>query len=111
MRILDPRYGGLILTKKGKSYKFDALECLLKFEAEKLDKQEIIKARYVFNTFKKGELIKLEQAIFLVIPTMRSPMGIGIWASNSTEDISKAKAQHGGEVLDWSQLKNLLQPK
>lgn len=111
MRILDPRYGGLILTKKGKSYKFDALECLLKFEAEKLDKQEIIKARYVFNTFKKGELIKLEQAIFLVIPTMRSPMGIGIWASDSTEEISKAKAEHGGEVLDWSQLKNLLEKK
>ena len=111
MKILDSRYGGLILTKKGKSYKFDSLECLLNFEAKALDKKEIIKARYVFHTFKKGELIKLEEAIFLVIPTMRSPMGIGIWASNSTEEISKAKAEHGGEVLDWSQLKSRLQQK
>lgn len=111
MGINDHRYGGVILTKKGKSYKFDALECLLKFEAEKLDKTEAVKARYVFNTFKKGELIKLEEAVFLKVPNMRSPMGIGIWASDSTEEISKAKALHGGEVLNWSQLKILLEQK
>ncbi|MDD4974977.1 MAG: hypothetical protein PHY93_11535 [Bacteriovorax sp.] len=111
MGIHDPRYGGLILTEKGKSYKFDSLECLLKFEDEKLDKAEKIKARYVFNTFKKGELVKLDQAIFLKIPNMRSPMGAGIWASSSLEEISKAKAERGGEVLNWSQLKILLEQK
>jgi copper chaperone NosL len=114
MAIHDHRYGGLILTKKGKSYKFDSLECLMKFEAEKLAKKgsdEHVLARYVFNTFKRGELIKLEQAHFLKIPKLRSPMGQGIWASDISGDISKAKSEHGGEVLNWSQLKSLLEQK
>ena len=111
MAIHDHRFGGLILTKKGKSYKFDSLECLRKFEVEKLDKSELIQAHYVFNTFKKDELIKLETAIFLKISNMRSPMGMGIWASDSSEQISKAKSEYGGEVLNWAQLKILLEQK
>lgn len=108
MTIYDHRYGGLLLTKKGKSYKFDSLECLLKFESEKLEKTEFVSARYVFNTFRKGKLIPLEKAFFLRIPNLRSPMGQGIWASDSSLEISKAKNEHGGEVLNWSQLKNIL---
>jgi copper chaperone NosL len=111
MAIHDHRYGGLILTKKGKSYKFDSLECMLKFESEKLDKSEVVSARYVFNTFKKGELVKLENAFYLRIPSLRSPMGQGIWASDSSLEISNAKNEHGGEVLNWSQLKILLEQK
>lgn len=109
MGIHDHRFGGAILTEKGKTYKFDALECLLKFEARKLDKQEIVKERYVFNTFKKGDFVSLEKATFLNIPNTRSPMGLGIWASDTPEQILKAKEQHSGEVLNWSQLKILLQ--
>lgn len=109
MGIQDSRFGGLILTKKGKSYKFDSLECLLDFEVKKLDKNEEVKTRYVFNTFKKGDLVNVEQAFFLKIPNMRSPMGLGIWASNSTQEILKAQSEHGGEVLNWSQLKVILQ--
>ena len=42
---------------------------------------------------------------------MRSPMGMGIWASDSSEQISKAKSEYGGEVLNWAQLKILLEQK
>lgn len=108
MGIHDHRYGGILLTKKGKSYKFDSLECLLRFEKNKLKKTEEVKARYVFNTFKKGELIRLEHAHFLKIKKMRSPMGAGIWASDSAEEISKAKGEYDGEILDWLQLQNTL---
>lgn len=109
MKIHDHRYGGLILTQKGKSYKFDSLECLQQFETEKLDKEEIIKEYYVFDAFEKGKLVPLSKALFLNIPKMRGPMGKAIWGSESQDGISKAQAIHGGEVLNWAQLKALLQ--
>lgn len=111
MKIHDHRYGGAILTEKGKTYKFDSLECLLEFESKKLDKQEIVKERYAFNTFKKGELINVNQAVFLNVPKTRSPMGLGILSAESEGQILKVKAKQGGEVLNWEQLKDLLQSK
>jgi hypothetical protein len=84
---------------------------MLKFESEKLEKSEVISSRYVFNTFKKGELIKLENAFYLRISSLRGPMGQSIWASDSSLEIANAKNEHGGEVLNWSQLKIILEQK
>ena len=111
MKLEDYRFGGLILTQKGKSYKFDSLECLLRFQAQKLNINEAIKARYVFHSFKKGEIIELEKAHFLKVPNLNSPMGIGILASDSAEEITKAKNEFGGEVMTWPQVENLLNQK
>lgn len=112
MKIQDHRFGGVLLTEKGKTYKFDSVECLMKFESEKLDREEKVKERYVFNTFKKGEYIVLERATYLDIPGTRSPMGRGVWAADSAEPFEKAKAEHtGAVVLSWPQLKTLLLQK
>ena len=34
MVIIDSRYGSELLTDKGKAYKFDAIECLIRFKKE-----------------------------------------------------------------------------
>lgn len=110
MLISDKRFGAEIVTKNGKIYKFDAIECLSDFEK---DKKEVIGDNYsiyISDTTKNGELIPIESAFIFEHPKIHSPMGRGYMTSSSEEDLKKLMGPDNKFLIQrWSDLKNKLE--
>jgi copper chaperone NosL len=102
MTISDDRYGAVLVTEKGRSHKFDAVECL----AQATSPNEKFGSTGVFAVFvvpfdSRGALVPAESASFLISPVLPSPMGANITAFSTqqhAEDIQRSKP---GEILDW----------
>jgi len=103
MTVSDARFGGEVLTKKGKVYKFDDPHCLLSFLHSNVIKAADIKTVYVvdFNTHK---LIPASGAFFYKNEALRSPMNGNIAAFATAADMQKTAAQWQGQVVDWTVL-------
>lgn len=99
MTIVDQIHGAELITDKGKVYKFDALECMLNFEAD-MDKEKA--GQFFTNHFlKPGELIRAEEASFLITENIPSPMGEFITAFPSQKEAEKVQAEKEGKIYNW----------
>lgn len=106
MTLTDKKYGALILSDKGKSYKFDAAECMLDYVNEgKINKKEIDKY-FVINLTEPGILTDATEATYLISQSLRSPMGENISAFKVKADAEKYLKDYGGDILSWSELNN-----
>ena len=103
MTLTDARFGGEILTSKGKAFKFDSLECLKSYL--KKNPESGVKI-FVVDSTRSGALIPAEKAIFVIDPTLRSPMGRGVIASESVESLSSFFAAQPipSKRYTWSEL-------
>ncbi|MCM2278142.1 MAG: nitrous oxide reductase accessory protein NosL [Oligoflexia bacterium] len=101
MTISDIRFGGEIITRKGKIHKFDSLSCLLRYRAES---NADIRSLWVSDYLKPGSLIEAGSARFLRSERVQAPMGDGLLASADAEGLRKLQTAIGGEILDWNQL-------
>src|SRR5690606_25676964 len=73
MTIVDAQHASEIVTKKGKVYKFDAVECMVNFR-KTIDASEV--AMYLSNHYTTPvELIDATTASFLISENLPSPMG------------------------------------
>lgn len=110
MKITDPRFGGELVTKKGKVYKFDSLECLHEYKNLHSDEYKI----YVVNSLAGGALIEAEKAEFEVRSDIRSPMGLGILAQPLNEksggEVTTGKTGSGAK-LKWDDILTLIKKK
>lgn len=101
MLLADKHYGSAFVTDKGKVFKFDDLNCLLKHIEE--NRQTPGKA-LVVNFSKDGELLPVENAVFLKHPKLRTPMNSGL-AAFATADAAQAVDRElggGGKILNWA---------
>lgn len=78
MTIADTHYGGALLTKKGKTYKFDDMYCIQSFIASDLIDKKEIKAVYIQNYNGKNELLDINTAYIIEGPKLNGPMN-GKW--------------------------------
>jgi copper chaperone NosL len=99
MKISDRRFGAELVTTKGKVYKYDSAECLLRTLAE----DERNKYRYILVTdfLQPAELIDATEATFLVSPGRPSPMGGNLSAYLNHEDAISAKEDLGGSLQNF----------
>lgn len=106
MTITDQKYGAEIISKKGKTFKFDAAECMLNFvNAKKIDANEVGNY-FVVNLAEPGKLIDAENAVYLISPNLHSPMGgnISSFADMTTAD--KFLKENSGVIYKWDELRN-----
>lgn len=104
MTIMDPKFGGEILTKKGKLYKFDDAHCLISFLKKGSVKKSDI-AQTVFIDFQNDRnFLDVKSSWFVVSDQLKSPMN-GNAASFSSKTIAEQKAHDiNGVVKNWDQL-------
>ncbi|SHJ15126.1 copper chaperone NosL [Arenibacter nanhaiticus] len=104
MTIVDRQHAAQIVTKKGKAFKFDAIECMLNHLKE-IDQKEV--ALFLVNDYgKPGELIDARIGHFLISKEISSPMGANLSAfSRAGESKDHIKAYDGV----WYSWKELLQ--
>jgi len=102
MLIVEKKHGGKIVTKKGKIYKFDSIECMIGFTAD-FEKFPIQKVS-VIDYNNPGVLIDANQATFLKSKNIPSPMGAFLSAIKDRKVATEIQNIKGGVFLTWSKL-------
>lgn len=104
MIITDKRFGAEVVTQKGKVHKFDSIECMAHHVEGSKDN---LGAAYVVDFSAPEKMVEFKSAYFMHDPNVRSPMGKGIFGSNSSESFQN-KAGATGELLRWQDVLKLI---
>ena len=104
MNIVQQKFGAEIVTKKGKVYKYDAIECAVQDIVENWeeDKLEFILAVDYNNP---TNFIDATSSFYLKSDEIPSPMGAYLSSYATKELAQTAQERNGGEILDWESLK------
>ena len=103
MTIVDKQHAAQFMTKKGRSYAFDASECMLNYLKE-IDQTTV--ATFLVNDYSApGETIDATKATYLISKNIPSPMGEYLTAFGSLEAAEYAHQENGGELLTWEKVK------
>lgn len=104
MTVVDQTHAAEYVTKKGRSYPFDAIECLImKIHEEK--NQDKLAYILVTDYNNPGVLIDARNATYLISEEIQSPMGANLSAFASKEIAEKTAKQLGGKLYNWNQIK------
>jgi copper chaperone NosL len=104
MTIMDAKFGGEIITKKGKLYKFDDAHCLAHFLKEGSVKAADI-ADILFIDYENNKtFLDVESLYFVVSTNLKSPMNSNAAAFTNKEIAGKIAAQNSGEIKTWDEL-------
>lgn len=104
MGIMDPKFGTELITSKGKIYKFDDVSCMHHFLKSNTLEHKEISQQLVINFEKENDFLSLEEAVFILSPSVKSPMGSHAAAFASREKAEKMNAALKGELLSWKEL-------
>lgn len=105
MGITDTRFGGELITKKGKVFKFDDLSCLARFIQGGGEEKENISKTLTVLFEKPNEFLDVNKAVFVASPDVRTPMGsntIAFENNTSAQNFTKDKPQ--AVIMTWEQL-------
>lgn len=104
MTIVSKTHAAQAVSKKGKQFKYDAIECMVNdINDENNAEMSIL---LVANYLSAGNMIPAETATYLVSENIPSPMGANLSATASKDEAEQLKTENGGELFDWSTLKN-----
>jgi copper chaperone NosL len=104
MTVVDKTHAAEMVTKKGKVYVFDAIECLV----AKLNKEEnehLMEFVLVADYSNLGNLINAKNATYLISEKIKSPMGANLSAFSSIERATDAMSKNGGKLFTWDEIK------
>jgi len=104
MTIMDPKFGGEIVSKKGRVFKFDDPHCLAHYINEGNIKQEDI-GQTVFVDYEKGQdFLDASSSYFVVSPQLKSPMNSNAAAFATKEKAGAKAAETNGQVKTWNEV-------
>jgi len=109
MNIVDKTHSAQFVTKKGKQFKFDAIECMVNDLNEKNEAD--LAFLLVADYGNPGQMIDANTATFLISPEIKSPMGANLSALSSSEKAKELQQKHSGEIYTWDSLKQQLSDK
>jgi copper chaperone NosL len=102
MTIVEETHAAQIVTKKGKAFKYDAIECLLN-DLENYEKEDI--ALYLVTDYLTPQkLIDAKTATFLISKSIQSPMGANLSAFENRNDVEEYAKNEEDKVFDWVDL-------
>ncbi|NNF01270.1 MAG: hypothetical protein HKN22_01155 [Bacteroidia bacterium] len=104
MIISDPQFAAQIVTKKGRNYKFDAIECMLR----DVNRRGIADLKYILvTTFDvPGKLMNARNASYLISKNIPSPMGGYLSAFSNIDEANKTQVQRTGTIHHWPEILN-----
>ena len=111
MGIMDPKFGGEVITKKSKVYKFDDIICMVRFLKSGVLKENEVAQKLVIN-FDPGsnregnDFLEAEKAIFWISPELKTPMGSNAAAFSTKEAAVKQSEGKPGKLMSWEELYN-----
>lgn len=102
MTIVDQQHAAQYVTKKGKQFKFDAIECMVNDIGEKgADFAEIL---LIADYMQPGFMHPAQDATYLISKKIKSPMGANLTGFASEQQALEAQKENGGELYSWKEL-------
>ncbi len=101
MTITDQRYAAELMTKKGKAYVFDSVECLASFYLNGTVPREEVAGLYVTDFRNPPALVPAGDAFYLLSDNLRSPMGLNLTAFSDRIGREAVENAFSGEILTW----------
>jgi len=103
MGIADTRFAGQAISRTGKRWKFDSVECLAGF-VQSRDPDIELHSLWVSGFDDPDAWLPVSEALFLHSSTLASPMGMGFAAFSSESARAHAREQFPGEPLSWDEV-------
>ena len=104
MTIMDPKFGGELITKKGKIYKFDDAHCLVNFMKGGTIKQTNLAQTVFIDHENEKYFLDVNSSYFVVSDQFKSPMNSHAAAFTSKEIAEQKAKENNGTVKNWDQL-------
>ena len=104
MTIVEETHAAQIVTKKGKPYKYDAIECLLNDFENREEKDIALFLVTDYVTPKK--LIDAKTATYLISKNIKSPMGANLTAFTQKENAEKYATNGIDNIFNWEELQD-----
>ncbi len=104
MSITDTQFGAEIVTKKGKVYKFDSMECMVNFLNVEENKEKEAKLILTVDYSLPKQLIDAQTAYYVHTDSIPSPMGANILSFEDKAAAEKLISKYTGELLTWEQV-------
>lgn len=104
MTLADKRFGGELVTNKGKVFVFDDINCMLSYyHSSELDPAELA-FTLVVDYEHPAEFLEAGQTFFVKSDQLRSPMNSQVAAFHSYQDAMQFKRENGGILLGWAEV-------
>lgn len=101
MTIMDERWGAELVTRTGKTYVFDSIECMASFYLEAQVAHEDVHSMWVTDFYDPPTMLPVEEAFFLHSRDLPSPMGMNLTAFSDAIRRDAVTNSFYGELLDW----------
>lgn len=103
MTIVDKQHAAQIVSQKGKSFKYDAIECMMN-DINRRDVMSI--AEFLVADYNNpGKLLDARKAHFLISKAIKSPMGEFLSAFSSEQLVREKVGLLGGKYFSWQTLR------
>lgn len=102
MTIVDQQHAAQYVTKKGKQFKFDAIECMVNDIAD--NGSEDIGIFLVSDYGEPGTMTQAKEATYMICKEIKSPMGANLSGFHSMDHALATQAEKGGDLYTWSEL-------
>ena len=102
MTIADKKFGGEIVTSKGKTFKFDDINCIRDYMATDIFKGEDPDV-YLVDYNGTGNLISTKTAFLVQSEELHGPMGGNIAAVENAQQQKDLKEKAGYTSITWSE--------
>ncbi len=107
MGVSDDAHGAEAVTRTGKVHTFDSVECLVAWlQAD--PGAERLHSAWVTDFADGRELVRADEAAYLVSDFLASPMGLGITAFRRAQDRDGAVHTFGGTPMGWDEVQALV---
>ena len=104
MTIVDKQHAAQLVTKTGKAFKYDAIECMMN-DLKEWEHPEVI--HYLVSDYTSpGELADATNAYYLISESIPSPMGEFLTAFENENDRKEILKDVSGETYNWTTLKS-----
>ncbi len=103
MTIVDKAHAAQLVTKKGKQYKFDAIECLV-WNINEVPELASNSIMLVADYQSPGNMLPAEKAVYIISTGIKSPMGANLSAVVNEQKVDSLIQNYGGDRYNWDQL-------
>lgn len=106
MTVVDAQHAAQLVSTKGKTFIFDAIECMVAFQKAS---PEMEFALELVNDYQSpGTLVQADRSSYLISENLPSPMGAYLTAFADKTMAQKMKESKGGTLYHWEDLPAVL---
>ena len=109
MGFIDPKFGGEVITSKGKVYMFDDIICMVRYLKSGSINENDISHKILVNYNKQDDFIEADKAFFLVSPSLKTPMNSNAAVFHSQTEAEKLKVIVNGKIMQWEEVYTKIQ--